>query len=81
MKLASLAVVAVIAVAGVSAADQPALRAAGKPAEVDPATANAPPGAKKEHWGWGGPWSGLGWRGGWGGGWGGWGNPWGGWGW
>ncbi|KAJ8569280.1 hypothetical protein ON010_g5976 [Phytophthora cinnamomi] len=64
MKLATLAVVAAVAVATVSAADQPDLRVAdNKPAEaVLAAGAKTPEGTKKEQcgggWGWGG---GCGW--------------------
>ena len=79
MKTTVLAVAAAIAAANVAAADQPALRTAASPAEVAAAPGNSRDGNKKEFWGWGGPWGGLGWRGfgGWGGRWGGFG----GWGW
>ncbi|KAG3062247.1 hypothetical protein PI124_g19928 [Phytophthora idaei] len=70
MKIAALAVVAAIAVANVAAADQPALRPAATPAEAAPVAGKSADGNKKEFWGWGGPWGGMG---GWGGGWGGWG--------
>ncbi|KAG2959622.1 hypothetical protein PC120_g28116 [Phytophthora cactorum] len=83
MKIAALAVVAAIAVANVAAADQPALRSATTPAEAAPVAGKSADGNKKEFWGWGGPWGGMGGccgLGGWGGGWGGWGGL-GGWGW
>lgn len=81
MKISALAIAAVIATANVSAADQPALRSVGVPAEAAPGAVKTPDGDKKKEQFWGGgPWGGLGWGGlGWGGyGWGrGWG--WGGW--
>ena len=81
-KISALAIAAAIAVATVSAADQPALRSAVTPAEAAPDAVKAPDGDKKEHFWGGGPWGGLGWGGGWGGGCcGGWGRGWGGWGW
>ena len=83
MKISALVVAAAIAIASVSAADQPALRSAATPAEVAPGAMTTPDGKKKEQF-WGGPWGGLGWGGGWGGlGWGGgWGRGFGyGWGW
>ncbi|CAH0474721.1 unnamed protein product [Peronospora belbahrii] len=85
MKISALAVVAAIAIANVSGADQPALRSATMPVETAPGTMTTPDGDKKEHFWGGGPWGGLGWGGGWGRGWGccgglGWGGGWG-WGW
>ena len=74
-KISALAVAATIAIANVSAADQPALRSAAMPVEPAPAAATTPDVNKKEQF-WGGPWGGFGW-GGWGGGWGrGWGWGW-----
>ena len=82
MKISALAIAAAIAVATVSAADQPALRSAVTPAEAAPDAVKNPDGDKKEHFWGGGPWGGLGWGGGWGGGCcGGLGRGWGGWGW
>ncbi|UIZ24624.1 hypothetical protein KXD40_006815 [Peronospora effusa] len=79
MKISALAVAAAIAIANISAADQPALRSAAMPAEAAPGGMTTPDGNKKEQF-WGvGPWGGLGWGGlGWGGL--GWGRGWG-WGW
>ena len=68
MKISVLAVAAAIAIANVSAADQPALRSAATPAEAASGTVTTPEGNKKEHFWGGGPWGGLGWGGGWGGG-------------
>ena len=68
MKISALTIAAVIAIANVSAADQPALRSAVTPAEAAPGALKAPDGDKKEHFWGGGPWGGLGWGGGWGGG-------------
>ncbi|CAH0474700.1 unnamed protein product [Peronospora belbahrii] len=71
MKISALAVVAAIAIANVSGADQPALRSATMPVETAPGTSmTTPDGDKKEHFWGGGPWGGLGWGGGWGRGWG-----------
>ena len=85
MKISALAIATSIAVANVSAADQPApaLRSAAMPAEAAPGAVKAPDGNKKEQFWGGGPWGGLGWGGGWGGYCcGGWGGGWGwGWGW
>ncbi|UIZ24625.1 hypothetical protein KXD40_006816 [Peronospora effusa] len=72
IKISALAVATEIAIANVSAADQPALRSAAMPAEAAPGGMTTPDGNKKEQF-WGvGPWGGLGWGGlGWGGlGWG-----------
>ncbi|CAH0474699.1 unnamed protein product [Peronospora belbahrii] len=67
MKISALAVVAAIAIANVSGADQPALRSATMPVETAPGTSmTTPDGDKKEHFWGGGPWGGLGWGGGWG---------------
>ncbi|CAH0482379.1 unnamed protein product [Peronospora belbahrii] len=66
MKISALAVVAAIAIANVSGADQPALRSATMPVETAPGTMTTPDGDKKEHFWGGGPWGGLGWGGGWG---------------
>ena len=63
MKISALAVAAAIAIANVSAADQPALRSTAVPAEAAPGAVTTPDGNKKEFWG-GGPWGGLGWGGG-----------------
>lgn len=83
MKISALAIAAVLAIANVSATDQPALRSAGMPAEAATGAMKTPDGDKKKEQFWGGgPWGGLGWGGlGWGGGWGGygWGRGWGGW--
>lgn len=74
MKVAALAIAAAFAVANAVAADQPALRSEATPSEANINAGKGPDGNKKEFWGWGGPWGGLGW-----GGWGGWGGGWGGW--
>ena len=80
MKMSALAVAAAIAIANVSAVDQPAMRSTAMPAEVAPGAVTTPHGKTKEHF-WGGGWGGLGWGGGWGRGCcGGWGGGWG-WGW
>lgn len=72
MKISVLAIAAAIAIANVSAADQPALRSAATPAEAAPDAVTTSDGNKKEHFWGGGPWGGLGWGGrGWGGGYGG----------
>ena len=77
MKISALTVAAAIAIATVSAADQPALRSTAAPVEAAPGAVAIPDGNKKEHFWGGGPWGGLGWGGGrwgglgWGGGWGG----------
>lgn len=74
MKISALAVAAAIAIASVSAADQPALRSAAMPAEAATGAAKVPNENKKEQFWGGGPWGGFGWGGGccggWGGGWG-----------
>ncbi|UIZ24945.1 hypothetical protein KXD40_006824 [Peronospora effusa] len=71
MQISALAVATAIAIANISAADQPALRSAAMPAEAAPGGMMTPDGNKKEQF-WGvGPWGGLGWGGlGWGRGWG-----------
>ncbi|KAE8966574.1 hypothetical protein PR001_g28361 [Phytophthora rubi] len=68
MKLATLAVFAIAAVATVSAADQPSLRTVNTPVEAAPAAAKTPAGndKKEQCGGWGGGWGGMG-CGGWGG--------------
>ena len=83
MKIPALVMATAIAIATVSAADQPALRSAAMPAEAAPGAMTTPGEKKKEQFWGGGPWGGLGWGGGWGRGFG-WGGGWGrgfGWGW
>ncbi|CAH0482378.1 unnamed protein product [Peronospora belbahrii] len=66
-KISALAVAAAIAIANVSAADQPALRSAAMPVETASSSSmTTPDGDKKEYFWGGGPWGGLGWGGGWG---------------
>ena len=77
VKISAFFVATAIAIATVSAADQPTLRSAAMPAEAAPGAMTTPDGKKKEQfwgggpWGWGGlGWGGLGWGRGWGWGWG-----------
>ncbi|UIZ24897.1 hypothetical protein KXD40_006868 [Peronospora effusa] len=65
MKISVLAIAAAIAIVNVSAADQPVLRSEATSAEAVPGTMTTPDKNKKEHFWGGGPWGGLGWRGGW----------------
>ena len=66
VKISAFFVATAIAIATVSAADQPTLRSAVMPAEAAPGAMTTPGENKKEHFWGGGPWGGLGWGGGWG---------------
>lgn len=63
-KISALAAVTAIAIASVSAADQPALRSTAVPVEGAPDAVMTPDGKQKEMFWGGGRWGGLGWGGG-----------------